>query len=244
MALTQHLLKARYRKTWVGVLWVLLNPMIRFFSQLLIFQYVLIMPVEKYPFFLLTGLLPWHFFNQSLEMSMSVIVDYARWVRTVAVHPTVYIFAQVLDCFISFASAFILLLIFFALIDPIPLISLFFLALALIPLTIFTLSSCWFLAVLQVFYRDTRFVVSLILQIGFLMTPIFYSEKSLPNDLKWLVAINPLYYVLQPFRIAIFAPHTEDFFPAFLMASAMATFLFVIALQFGEKCRAQLIRAL
>src|ERR1035437_5970491 len=73
-ALTVANLKSRYRKTFVGFLWVILNPLILYGVQSLVFMKFLKLQVPNYTLFLLSGLLPWVFIVQSVEMCTSLIV--------------------------------------------------------------------------------------------------------------------------------------------------------------------------
>ena len=81
LALTRANLKARYRKTAAGFLWVVLNPLILYAAQSLVFERFLNLRVPRYSLFLGSGLLPWVFSAQTLEMCTSLFVTHGRLIR-------------------------------------------------------------------------------------------------------------------------------------------------------------------
>jgi ABC-type polysaccharide/polyol phosphate export permease len=75
---------------------------------------------------------------------------------------------------------------------------------ALIPLLIGTLSLGITLSTINVFFRDTNFVMSFIFNLLFYITPVFYPKSYIPVKWQWLVDINPAVYLLNPFRSVIY----------------------------------------
>lgn len=242
LLLTHSFLKARYRRTLAGFVWVTINPIVRFLAQILVFQFILNIPTENYALFLVTGLLPWHFVSQSMEMCTHQLIDYARWIRSFPAHPSVYVIAQVLDCLVSFSAAFALLFLMTAFNSPESWQGLLLLPFALVPLLIFTVAVCWFLATLQVFFRDTRFILALALQVLFFVTPIFYPASMVPANLKWVLLFNPFHHMLEPFRHALFEPNSEMFWNSVGTAMAIALVISTISYLYGEKMRGALVR--
>jgi lipopolysaccharide transport system permease protein len=209
-ALTRANLKVRYRKTVAGFLWVVLNPIILFGIQGLVFRKFLRLDVPNYGLFLLTGLLPWIFIAQTLEMCTSIFVTSGRLLKSYPVSPLVYLAAQVADCLINFACAFLLVLVPVWLRNPGEPAGLLLLPLAFIPLLVGTLGFAWLLATAQVFLRDTRFLVSFALGVAFFLTPVLYPAGFVPPQLAWIVWVNPFYKLIAPFRSAlyVFSPAT------------------------------------
>ncbi|MEK7357368.1 MAG: ABC transporter permease, partial [Bdellovibrionota bacterium] len=81
----------------------------------------------------------------------------------------------------------------------------------LVSLFIFTSGLIWFLATLQVFYYDTRFVLDFVLLVAFYMSPIFYPADFVGTEYKWIVDYNPVTYVLAPFQSLSRAELPPDF---------------------------------
>lgn len=201
--LTISNLKARYRHTAAGFVWVVLHPALNFGVQLLVFQHFLKIQVDHYPLFLLTGLLPWLFISQSLEMCTSIFVTHGRLIRSLTVHPLVYLLSQLLENLINFMAVFVCLLV--------PMLveygelnaGVFFLPWATLNLVLAASAIAWILATFQVFMRDTRFLVSFALNFVFFLTPVFYPVSMIPEGLRWMAEYNPLHHLISPFRHAL-----------------------------------------
>jgi lipopolysaccharide transport system permease protein len=224
-ALTGANLKSRYRKTIAGFLWVVLNPLIMYGVQSLVFTVFLKIQLPRYAIFLVAGLLPWIFIQQTLEMCTSILVTNGRLLKSFQVNPLVYLVSQVTDNLINFLAAFGLVLVPLCLMDTgqghLRLLILLPIPVALMALAV--LGMAWLLATWQVFLRDTRFVVSFVLSISFFLTPIFYPVSYVPPELRIFAEINPFYRLIVPFQILLHDYDAERFglslFYAFGIAS-------------------------
>ena len=79
--LTVASLKSRYRKTFAGFLWVVLNPLMMFGVQSLVFKTFMKIQVPDYHLFLLGGLLPWIFFSSTIQMGTPIFVTQSHLLR-------------------------------------------------------------------------------------------------------------------------------------------------------------------
>jgi ABC-type polysaccharide/polyol phosphate export permease len=220
-ALTAANLKARYRKTVAGFLWVVINPLIMFGVQSLVFKTFLHLQVSNYSLYLLSGLLPWIFITSSLEMCTNSILASGYLLKAFQLPPLVYLFAQLLDNLVNFLASFILIL------TPVLIshgvgVSIFLLPLAIILLMGGVIGMTWMLATIQVFFRDTRFILSFVISITFFLTPIFYPEAYVPERYRWLSQINPLYQLIRPFHCVIYSSEPGETLQAFTHSSIVA----------------------
>lgn len=226
--LTLASLKARYRKTFAGFIWVVMNPLLMFGVQSLVFKTFMKINVPDYYLFLLGGLLPWIFFSSTIQMGTPVFVSQSHLLRSFKINPMVILASQVLDNFINFLASFVLILLPFYFSSTKPLMPLLLLPLALIPLLIGTLSLCITLSTVNVFFRDTNFVMGFMFNLLFFMTPVFYPREYIPENLSWIVDFNPVVYFLEPFRSVIYFDGMN--FPmAFLNGTGISLIFFVIA---------------
>lgn len=199
-ALTLASLKSRYRNTVSGFLWVLLSPLLQYGAQAYAFYFILKLPVDNYPVFLLLGLIPWIFIISSVEMSTGSFTNQGRLLKSFPIHPWVPLMAQIADNLINFAVVFLFLMIPVTILTSFQAISLLVLPLALLPIFVGTFSLSLLLSTLNVFFRDTKFIVSFSTSILFFLTPVFYPESIIPEDFRWVPAVNPIYYMIRPFR--------------------------------------------
>lgn len=221
-------LKSRYRKTIAGFLWVILSPLLMFGVQSLVFKHFLKLQIHDYNLFLVSGLLPWIFFSTTLQMGTPVFVSNAHLLRSFKINPLVILSSQVLDNFINFCVTFLLIFLPFYLTSDRDVLILGLLPLAMIPLLIGTLSLCLTLSTINVFFRDTNFVMGFVLSIAFYLTPIFYPRDYIPDNWYWIVDSNPIYYFLAPFRNLMFF-ESEVFFMSVLKGLAVALGFLVLA---------------
>jgi lipopolysaccharide transport system permease protein len=225
--LTLASIKSRYRKTWAGFLWVILNPLMMFGVQSLVFKKFLKIDMPDYFLFLLGGLLPWIFFTSTIQMGTPVFVGQAQLLKSFKINPWVVLGAQVMDSFINFVASFILIMLPFYLFSDKPLFSLLLLPIAFIPILIGTLSITITLSVLNVFYRDINFVMGFVFSLLFFLTPIFYPRAFVPENYQWMIDLNPILYFIEPFRLLIHSNQLDLFF-VFLFKSFAAALLFVV----------------
>jgi len=213
--LTLASLKSRYRKTWAGFLWVILNPILMFGVQSLVFKHILKINIPEYLLFLMGGLLPWIFLTTTIQMGTPVFVTQGQLLRSFKINPWIVLGAQVMDSFLNFLASFFLLLIPLFIFSDKSFTSLFLLPLAFIPLLIGTLSITIILSIMNLFYRDINFVMGFIFSILFFLTPIFYPKEFIPPQYDWIISMNPFIYFIDPFRLLIYNPD----FPLFVIAA-------------------------
>lgn len=237
--LTLANLKTRYRNTSLGFLWVLLNPILIYGAQSYAFGLILRLDVSHYNLFLVTGLIPWIFITQSIDMTTSSILVSAPILKSLPIHPVVIVISSVLDNFINFLAAFLILLVPLYINSGFAMQRLLLYPLTFILLTIAVCCLSFLLAMLQVFYRDSRYVVSLFLSISFFITPIFYPITFVPADMRWIVDYNFLYYFIRPFR-SVFNGEFTTFLSDTGVALLIDSLLVLVSVYIWKKFRASL----
>ena len=221
--MTIYNMKARYRKTIAGFVWVVLNPIIMYTVQAYIFQHILKIDVPNYFVFLLSGLLPWLFITQSLEMCVPEIQSQGELIKSLDIPPSILIFSQLLDNFINFTFTFIIIFIPMLFMGNINHSNLWLLPLSLIMLILTTAVAVYILSIVQVFYRDTKFIMHFITSIMLFLTPIFYPLSRIPDHLQWLVGLNPFYIAIRHVRILFYSYDHANYFTAIFI-----NFIFLI----------------
>lgn len=237
LSLTIASIKSRYRGSWTGLFWVILNPLIMFVAQSFVFHYLLKINVDNYLLFLVARLLPWLFISQTLEMCTSLFVMQRNLLKSFPIHPLVILLAQVLDNAFNFAIGFIIALV------PI-LISYDKLGLSVLLIfpsfvvLMFNVSClAWLLASVNVFFRDTRFIVTFLLSVGFFLTPIFYPVELLPANCRWLATINPIFYMIQPFHYSVYSFGIANYLQATFLSILIGAGFLALGYLFWRKQR-------
>lgn len=238
--LTLSEMKGRYRNTWAGILWVIINPILMFSVHALVFKHILKLDIDRYYVFLLGGLLPWIFISSTLSMTCNSFLTYREVLLSFQVNPLAILASKVIDNFINFLMPFIILFLFLLFTEDFSLMGLATVPFSMIILLYggFTLSL--FFATLQVYFRDTQFILGFVLSILFFLTPIFYPVEKVPLDLRWIVDINPIYAIIRPFQIALYDFNSATLIPAMLRALFFNICLSVVTFIFWRRKRHEL----
>ena len=185
-------LRHKYKGSSLGFAWSLLHPVLMATVYTVAFKLIVRFPIEHFPLFLLSGLLPWMFFTAALSAASSAIVDNGMLVRKVAFPRLILPLAAVAAQLVQFALMYVvivpLLLVFGVGLSP---------ALAgLIPVillqVIFTAGLGLLLSTAYVYARDTRHLLEVGLQVWFWMTPVVYSVAMVPAAIGQYLHWNPM----------------------------------------------------
>lgn len=210
-------LKVRYKNSALGILWSLMNPLLMMIVFTVVFT--VMAPVrstslQNFPVFILCALLPWNFFASSLIGCTTSIVANAPLIKKVYFPREVLPISVVLANLVNFLIALILLF-GFILIFRVPLtIWLIYLPVVILIQIVFTLGIGFFLATMNVFYRDTQQIMDVLMLAWFFVTPIFYPLDILPKSYElfgvtlnvWRLAyiLNPMASLVATYRVILY----------------------------------------
>jgi ABC-type polysaccharide/polyol phosphate export permease len=197
-------LKIRYKRSVLGFLWALLNPALLMLVLTLVFSTVLRFPIPHYAIFLLSVLLPWTFFSQSLSYAVESIVGNGDLIKKVKVAKLVFPMAAIVSNLINFGLSLIPLALLVLLMRHPFYWTWLYLPVPLLALTIFTMGMAFFFAVANVYYRDVAHILQIVLSAWFYVTPIIYSLDFIPTKHQWLFKLNPIIYVINGFRLSVY----------------------------------------
>lgn len=205
-ALIARDLKVRYRRSMIGFLWSMLQPLLTMLVLHLVFSKVFrFHGVENYPVYALAGILFWNFFQQSIVSSMNSLGYNAMIVKKLPVPLAVFPIANVLSGVVNLLLALVpLILILVVTGHPLgP--PIFFLPVAILIVALFTLGAGLALSPLAVFFSDVVELVMVLLTLLFYLTPVIY-PKSIVEEQSWywLIRYNPARSILEVFRDPIY----------------------------------------
>jgi len=231
-------LKVRYKSSVLGIAWSWLNPLLMMVVYTVFFTIFLRnADIPHYPVFLLCGLLPWNFFTDAVLQATGSIVSNAYLVKKVYFPREALPISIALSSLVNFLVAlpvfFILAFISGASLTGwvllLPVIILIQLA--------FIVGLTLILCTLNVFFRDTQFILSVAMVAWFFLTPVFYSIQTVPqqatvlgisfNARLWLYRLNPMASIIASYRDLLYwgAPTGLDFL---LRTAATALILLVV----------------
>lgn len=199
-------IKVRYRQTFLGVAWVLFQPVATtaifsiFFGKLAKISSGNL----PYPLFVLIGLIIWTFFSSALSTASMSLVSYENMIKKVYFPRIIIPLSEIITACIDFFATifFLVVMIIYYRFFPNPAIILVGPLLLIILLaTICGLS--FFAAAFNIKYRDVRFILPFFIQIGLFVSPVIYPIAVIFDYRKWLLYINPLTGVIETFRALI-----------------------------------------
>jgi lipopolysaccharide transport system permease protein len=193
-------MKLLYKRSVLGVTWTLINPLLQLAVFAFVFQVVLPMNIPHYASFVFTGLLVWNWFQTSLFQATGVIIANRPLIRQPGFPMSILPVVITMTGLIHFMLA-LPVLIGFLVIDGINLKPIvLWLPLLQILQFVFTVSLSYFLAALNVTFRDTQHTLGVVLQLFFYLTPIFYALTNVPTGYQILYYLNPMVHIVTAYR--------------------------------------------
>ena len=203
-ALALKELKIRYKRSVLGFMWALLNPAFMMLVLTLVFSTIMRFAIPHYAIFLLSVLLPWTFFSQSLSYAVEAIITNGDLIKKVAVPKLVFPMAALVSNLINLMLSLIPLALLVPLLRHPFYWTWLYLPVPLLALTIFTLGLTFFFAAANVYYRDVSHILQVVLSAWFYVTPIIYPIDAIPAKHQWIMKLNPIIYVINGFRLAVY----------------------------------------
>ncbi|HTS51117.1 MAG TPA: ABC transporter permease [Bryobacteraceae bacterium] len=223
----------RFVGSAAGWLWGLIHPLVMLVSWVFVFQVCLhqtLPPNEvthNYALFLFCGFLPWMLFQETVTRSASSLLENANLI-TKTVFPSEIVPVSI---FLSSLAGHLMVLVLVIAVVGLYVghFSLWMLSLPVYMLLIGLLAVGvgWIVASLQVYLRDTAQVLSVVLTFWFWLTPIFINEEQIPEQVRFIVRLNPLAFMVRAYRDRLLSyrvPRLHDFL--IIAAYAITAFVF------------------
>lgn len=201
--MTEKELRARYKYTVFGFLWLVANPILQMFIIGFVFSFFMKEPVRYYYYHLFIGLLVWNLFSLSLSKATPSIVYERSLIKKAAFPRAVIPLSIILSNAIHFVIALVLFLVPILFLHTMSFTTLLYLIGATGYLLLFTVGISLLTSALNVRFRDINFFVQALLIVWFYATPIVYSLTQMPLPLLWLWRFNPLTTILQLYQHAL-----------------------------------------
>ena len=193
-------LKIKYRRSVLGYLWSVLNPLVMMFVITVVFSTVFRFDIQNYPVYLLTGQLLFSIYSEATTMAMDSILNGAALIKKVYLPKYIFPLSRVLSTFTTMLFSLIALFIVMVVTGAEFHITLFFLPVVFIYMLFFSLGISLILSVSVIYFRDIKHLYGVFLSALNYLTPIFYPTSILPEWLKPWMVCNPLYDYIELFR--------------------------------------------
>lgn len=201
--LTKRDFKNIYVGSSLGVIWTFIQPLAMAMILWLVFSVGFrSQPMEGVPFviYLLTGLIPWNYFAETMVKNSMVIYEYAFIVKKIKFRVSILPMVKICSGLLVYAI-FLFILIIFLLAYKMPFSLYWFQSLYyLFAMSVLLLAYSWVFSAITVFFKDTEQIINIAVQIGFWMTPIFWQMNMFPESFHPFLKLNPMYYIIEGYR--------------------------------------------
>ena len=218
-------LKLKYRRSFLGYVWSVLNPLLIMIVLTLVFSNLLGKGIENYPVYLLTGRLLFDFMKSSTNNAMKSVTGNAALLRKVYVPKYIFTLAKVTSCMLDLVFSIGALLIVMVVTRSPFHWHMLLTPLVILQLYIFCCGLGFFLAQFNVFFRDMEHIYGAVTTAWQYRTPIIYESSRLPDKIQILIkAFNPMYYYVAQFRDLVYygrLPGPRVFWGGWLIAFFM-----------------------
>lgn len=206
-------IRGKYKGSFLGILWSFVNPLLMVLVYAIVFPYILRVEQDHYLVFLIVAIIPWNFFTTVIGQGTTTVLLNANIIKKVYFPREILPISVVVSGLINFFISCLIILIF-VIIGGIG-ISPYLLFLPLIALIqfMFSLGLVFILSALNMYIRDTEYIVNFIVMMAFYATPILYSVDMFPKNIRWLLNLNPMAHIIGGYRDIFYYQKLPDLLP-------------------------------
>lgn len=198
--LTARDFKVKYRHSFLGVAWSVLNPLLMMIVLSLVFSHIFRFDIENFALYLILGNTIFSFMTDGTSTAMGSVTGNAALIKKVYIPKYIFPLEKVLFALVNFAVSLIAVVIVMVFSRVVPTPHLFMIVPLLIYVFIFTLGVGILLSALAVFFRDIVHLWGVVLTAWTYLTPLFYPVTILPEVLQKAMLFNPMYHYVTYFR--------------------------------------------
>ena len=223
--------KLKYRRSVLGIVWSLLNPLLMMVVMAAVFSYMFRFQIENFPVYLILGTIMFDFMSHGSTGAMSSIIDSQALIKKVRIEKIIFPLEKVVFELVNFGLALIAALAVMAFFRVVPSVhALWGLPFILIIVTIFSTGLSLLVSALSVFFRDVMHLWSVLMTAWTYMTPLFYPYEMLEGWMQTIMQFNPMFHFVTFFRdIMMWNTNPGLMESAICLGMAVITFLVGLA---------------
>lgn len=227
----------RYKQTVIGVAWSVLRPFLTMLVFTLVFSKLAKLPSDNvpYPILIFAALLPWQFFANAFAEAGNSLISNANMISKVYFPRLVIPTSAVIVSFVDFLISGVLLVVLMAWYGYLPNWRIVTLPLFIVLAFAAAMGSGLWIAALNVKYRDFRYVIPFVVQLGLYISPVGFSSSIVPEHWRLLYSVNPMVGVIDGFRWAILGGNTVFYWPGFLLSASLVLMVLVTGILYFRR---------
>lgn len=227
----------RYKQTVIGIAWALVKPFLTMLVFTLVFSKLAKLPSGgvPYPILVFAGLLPWQFFTSAFMEAGNSLLSNAHMISKVYFPRLVIPVSAVIVSLVDFLISGLLIVALMAWYDYIPTWRVVTLPLFVLIAFAGALGAGLWVAALNVKYRDFRYIVPFVVQVGLYVSPVGFSSAIVPERWRLLYSLNPMVGVIDGFRWATAPGDATLYWPTVIISICLVTVLLVTGILYFRK---------
>jgi ABC-type polysaccharide/polyol phosphate export permease len=195
---------SRYKRSILGITWTLLDPLLSMVVMAIVYSALFRASIDDFPVFLLAGILVYDYFSQSTAQAMTEMMYSGSLISRVYMPKSVFGVSATGTGMVNFLIALLPLFVFSVLFARPITPALFFLPVALLIITMFTLGVGLMMSSFAVFFADMLNIYTFGLRLGLFLSGIFYYVDQLPVELQTVVRLMPTYHMIRLVRDPVY----------------------------------------
>jgi lipopolysaccharide transport system permease protein len=220
-------LAVRYKQTVIGVAWAVIRPFLTMVVFTVIFGRLANLPSDgsaPYPLMVFAGMLPWTFFATGLSEASNSLIANANLITKVYFPRLIMPTATVVVAFADFLVTFVILAAMMAWYHLAPGWQMIFLPAFVMLAFAASIGPALWVTSLNVKYRDFRYVIPFLVQLGLYISPVGFSSAIVPPEWRLLYSLNPMVGVIDGFRWCLLGGEAQLYLPGLAASLAAAAF--------------------
>ena len=197
-------IKVRYKRSVLGFLWVMLNPLLMMLVLDVVFSGLFKVSTKNYTAYLLSGIILWNFFSQSTSTALNGFIGNSNLIKKVALPKAIFPLSMIISAVIHFIFSLVPLFAIFLITGTPVSGNIYLLPFIIVIVSMFSYGVALILSTMTVFFHDTRYIYDVLLLAWMYLTPIFYPASIIPQKIIFVLRLNPLYYFLEAFRASLY----------------------------------------
>ena len=200
----KHEIKKKYKNSFLGILWSLLNPMLQMLVLTVIFSTIFKRSIENFALYMISGRLLYNYFSQATTGSLKSITGGSQLIQKIYFPKYILIVSRVMSDFIIMLISMIDLIIIMLVTGAEFTVYMWYAPIYLMLLSIFVLGCGLMLSTLNVFFRDMEHLYGVVTLVIMYCSAIFYPDTIIPEKFRPLLLFNPVFHYISGFRHAVY----------------------------------------
>lgn len=231
-------IKVRYKQTVIGIAWSIIRPLFTMVIFTIVFGKIAKLPTEgtiPYALMVFAGLLPWQFFSNAITESSNSLIGNASLISKVYFPRLIIPASSIITSFIDFMISFVLMIGLMIYYRYLPSWQMLLMPGFIVIVFLASFGSGLWLTTMNVKFRDFRYIVPFIVQLGLYISPVGFSSNNIPEKWKLLYSLNPMVGVIDGFRWCILGGGSKIYMPGFLLSLGVIVLLMLYAIRHFRK---------